>query len=228
MKKSTSVFVSMSLLVGFICGFPLIADEPSSSSSIPKATEAKRRPDPATTPSLDNPSNEKGAGRFEVSFYSGMGAGNIHTALSFGGSFAYFIKEKLAIEIEGGYTMGGEDKMTIPEVVSFTVKGPGTYDFLAHLVYDIKKIRKFVFYGKVGAGGVGSSSREVVVNPRSDLFYNVKYDPVKDFALSFGGGFKYQRSSHWAIRVDLKELIVFAETGTSGIFIALGGLCYSF
>ena len=228
MKKLTLMFVFMSLLLGFICGLPLVADESPPSGNLPKATVAGKSPAPATFPLLDTTNEEKGSSRFEVSFYSGMGAGSIYTAPTFGGSFAYFFKENLGIEIEGGYTLGGDDKVIIPEVISFTVKGPGTFNFLAHLLYDIKKVRKFVFYGKVGAGGVGSSAREVVVNPSSDLFYNVRYDAVKDFALSFGGGFKYQRSSHWAIKVDLKELIVFAEEGTSGIFIALGGLCYSF
>jgi len=227
MKKLTLVLFSMSFLLAFICGLPLVADESFPSSNIAKTTEAEKSTDPATALLLDTPSEEKKTTRFAVSFYSGLGAGNIHTALSFGGAFTYFFKEKLAIEIEGGYSLGGKDKVNIPEVVSFTTKGPGVYNFLIHLLYDLKKIRKFVFYGKVGAGGVGSSSKEVVANPRANLFYNVRYDPIKDFALSIGGGFRYQRSSHWSIRVDLKQMIVFAED-TSGIFIALGGLCYSF
>jgi len=218
----------MILLVGFIWGFPLIADESFPSNSLPKTTLAKRKPAPATPPPIGITSEDKGGARFELSFYSGLGTGSINTAPSFGGSFAYFFKEKLAVEIDAGYTLGGEDKITIPEVASFTVKGPATFNFLAHLLYNLKRVKKFVFYGKGGAGGVGSPAREIVVNPRGNIFYNVKYDPVKDFALSFGGGFKYQPSSHWAIRVDLKGLIVFAEEGTSGIFIALGGLCYSF
>ncbi len=228
MKSLTLVFVFMILLVGFIWWSPLIADESSPSSSLPKTTLAERNPAPETPSLLGPTSEEKGRARFEVSFYSGFGTGNIHTAPSFGSSFAYFFKEKLAIELDIGYTLGGEDKITIPEVASFTVKGPATLDFLAHLLYNLKKVKKFVFYGKGGAGGIGASAREIVVNPRGNIFYNVRYDPVKDFALSFGGGFKYQRSSHWAIRVDLKGLIIFAEEGTSGIFIALGGLCYSF
>ncbi len=227
MKKLTAVLFAMSFLLGFICGQLLAADESSTSSSVSEVTVAERSPNSVISLISDTSSEEKKTTRFAVSFYSGLGAGHIHTALSFGGAFDYFLKDKMAIEIEGSYSMGGKDRVNIPEVVSFTTKGPGVYIFLAHLLYDFKKIRKFVFYGKVGTGGVGSSSKEVVANPRADLFYNVRYDPVKDFALSIGGGFRYQRSSHWFIRVDLKQLIVFAED-TSGIFIALGGLCYSF
>lgn len=227
MKKLTAVLFSMSFLLGFICGQLLAVDESSTSSSVCETTVAERSPNSDLSLLSDTSSEEKKTTRFAVSLYSGLGAGNIHTALSFGGAFDYFFKEKMAIEIEGSYSLGGKDKVTIPEVVSFSVTGPGVYIFLAHLLYDLKKIRKFVFYGKVGAGGVGSSSKEVVANPGANLFYNVRYDPVKDFALSIGGGFRYQRSSHWSIRVDLKQLIVFAED-TSGIFIALGGVCYSF
>ncbi|MFB0519422.1 MAG: outer membrane beta-barrel protein [Acidobacteriota bacterium] len=227
MKKLTLVLLSMGFLLGFICGQLLAADESTTSSSVSETTVAERSPNSAISLLSDASSEEKKTTRFAVSFYSGLGAGNIHTALSFGGAFDYFLKEKLAVEIEGIYSLGGKDKVTIPEVVSFSVTGPGIYHFLANLLYDFKEIKKFVIYGKVGAGGVGSSSKEVVVNPRANLFYNVRYDPVKDFALSIGGGFRYQRSSHWSIRVDLKQLIVFAED-TSGIFIALGGLCYSF
>ncbi len=227
MKKLTVVLFSMSFLLGFICGLLLGADESSPSSHIAKATEAEKRTEPATAFLVQTPNEQKRTTRFAVSFYSGIGAGHIHTALSFGGAFDYFIKEKMAIEIEGSYSLGGKDRVNIPEVMSFSVTGPGVYNFLANILYDFKEIKKFVIYGKVGAGGVGASSKEVVTNPRANLFYNVKYDPVKDFALSFGGGFRYQRSSHWSIRVDLKQLIVFAED-TSGIFIALGGLCYSF
>ena len=161
------------------------------------------------------------AGSFEVSPFAGYNffesRQNLEDSFVFGGRFGYNFTENFGAEIVGEYIGSSVDDKTEP----WTKEGQFTspidnvdiilyhLDLLYHFMPE-KKFNPFI------AAGYGFANYDPKINDHDMAF------------VSFGFGAKYWLSDNFALRLDLRDNMVFDETihnleATVGIVFAFGG-----
>ncbi|MBN1661966.1 MAG: outer membrane beta-barrel domain-containing protein [Deltaproteobacteria bacterium] len=162
------------------------------------------------------------AGSFEVSPFAGYNffesRQNLEDSFVFGGRFGYNFTKNFGAEIAGEYIRSGVDDKAEP----WTKEGQFTspIDNVDIILYHLDLLYHFM--------------PEEKFNPFIVAGYGfANYDPEKindhDMAfVSFGLGAKYWLSDNFALRLDLRDNMVFDETihnleATVGIVFAFGG-----
>lgn len=161
------------------------------------------------------------AGSFEISPFAGynffQNRQNLKDDFLFGGRFGYNFTKNFGVEIVGAYIRSGVDDKAVP----WTKEGQFTspiddvdiifyhLDLLYHFMPE-KKFNPFI------AAGYGFANYDPKINTRDMAF------------VSLGLGAKYWLSDNFALRLDLRDNIVFDEAihnlnATLGIVFAFGG-----
>lgn len=152
-----------------------------------------------------------------------------HTPADLGVSFSYYFNEKVALELDGRFTLSSNLTLVDPsDDDRVTIDSSGHYSVTLNFLYQFLRgdVRPYLVLG----GGVDKILAE-------DKTYTTEYGfeveflaPEKtiDPVANLGGGIYYFVSPNLGIRFDLRYVVIFSEPNTIGSLNGVLGVSFLF
>jgi len=152
-----------------------------------------------------------------------------HTPANIGASFALYFSEKVALELDGRFTLSSKLTLVDPsDDDRVTIDSSRHYSVTLNLLYRFLKgdVRPYLALG----GGVDKILAE-------DKAYITEYGFEVEFlapertidpVANLGGGVHFFVSANLGIRFDLRYVIIFSEPETIGSLNGVLGVCFLF
>ncbi len=152
-----------------------------------------------------------------------------HTPANLGASFTLFLNEKIALELDGRFTLSSKITLVDPsDNDTVAIDSTKHYSLTLNFLFQFLEgsLRPYLIFG----GGIDKLLAEDKTY-RSEYGFEVDFlapDKTIDPVANLGGGMCFYVSSILAIRLDLRYVIIFSEPDSISSINGVLGICFLF